>query len=83
MQRIRSSDNLTDLFTKALPTITFKKLVHQIGMLQVKDLQNEVLCHYQREIVKDVSILHSFSLRPGFIPLGFTGKVFNETLLTI
>ena len=26
-------------------------------------------------IVKDVSILYSFSLRPGFIPLGFTDKV--------
>ena len=47
VQQIRSSDNLTDLFTKTLPTTTFKKLVHQIGMHQVKDLQNEVLCHCQ------------------------------------
>ena len=47
VQQIRSSDNLADLFTKALSTTTFKKLVHQIGMRQVKDLQNEVLCHYQ------------------------------------
>ena len=46
VQQIRSSDNLADLFTKALPTTTFKKLVHQIRMHQVKDLQNEVLCHY-------------------------------------
>ena len=46
VQQIRSSDNIADLFTKALPTITFKKLVHQIGIRQVKDLQNEVLCHY-------------------------------------
>ena len=83
MQQIRSNDNLVDLFTKALPTTTFKKLVHHIGMLRVKDLQNEVLCHYQGRIVKNVSILHSFSLCPGFIPLSFTGKVFNETLLTI
>ena len=49
VQQIRSDDNLADLFTKAMPTTTFKKLVHQIGMLQVKDLQNEVLCHYQEE----------------------------------
>ena len=49
VQHIRSSDNLIYLFTKALPTTIFKKLVHQIGMRQVKDLQNEVLCHYQGE----------------------------------
>ena len=47
VQHIRFSDNLVDLFIKALPTTTFKKLVLQIGMRQVKDLQNEVLCHYQ------------------------------------
>ena len=28
-------------------------------------------------------ILYSFSLRPGFIPLGFTSKVFNEAVLPI
>ena len=28
VQQIRSSDNLADLFTKALLTTTFKKLVH-------------------------------------------------------
>ena len=49
VQQIRSNDNLVDLFTKAMPTTTFKKLVHQIGMCQVKDLQNEILCHYQGE----------------------------------
>ncbi|GJU24174.1 hypothetical protein Tco_1162795 [Tanacetum coccineum] len=32
IQQIRSNDNLADLFTKALPTTTFKKLVHGIGM---------------------------------------------------
>ena len=47
VQHIRSSNNLAYIFTKALPTTTFKKLVHQIDMRQVKDLQNEVLCHYQ------------------------------------
>ena len=49
MQQIRSNDNLADLFTKALSTATFKKLVRQIGMRQLKDLQNEVSCHYQGE----------------------------------
>ena len=49
VQQITSNDNLANLFTKALSTTTFKKLVHHIGMRQVKDLQNEVLCHYQEE----------------------------------
>jgi hypothetical protein len=31
-KQIRSSDNLSDLFTKTLPTTTFKKLVNNIGM---------------------------------------------------
>ena len=30
----------------------------------------------------DVRVLHSFSLRPSFVPLGFIGKVFNETIVT-
>ena len=29
----------------------------------------------------EISVLHSFFLRPGFVPLGFTGKVFNEAVL--
>ena len=37
--QVHSSDNSADLFTKSLPTATFKKLVHQIGMRRVKDLQ--------------------------------------------
>ena len=32
VQQIRSNDNLTDLFTKALPSATFKKLARQVGM---------------------------------------------------
>ena len=38
VQQIRSSDNLKDLFTKSLPTSTFKKLIHKIGMHQLKDI---------------------------------------------
>ena len=35
VQQIRSSDNLADLFTKVLPTITFNKFIHQINIRQV------------------------------------------------
>ena len=38
VQQIPSSDNLADLFTKALPTSTFENLVHKIGMRRLKDL---------------------------------------------
>ena len=43
IQQIRSSDNLADLFTKALPAATFKKFLRQIGMRRLKDLQIEIL----------------------------------------
>ena len=43
VQQMRSNDNLADLFTKALPFTTFKKLVRQVGMRQLKDLQIEKL----------------------------------------
>lgn len=39
VQQVRSSDNSADLFTKSLPTSTFKKLTHQIGMRRLRDLQ--------------------------------------------
>ena len=40
VQQIRSSDNLADLFTKALLTSTFKKLIYKNGMRQLKDIDN-------------------------------------------
>ena len=43
VQQIKSNDNLADLFTKVLPSATFKKLVRQVGMRQLKDLQIEKL----------------------------------------
>ena len=43
VQQIRSNDNLTYLFTKVMPSATFKKLVRQFGMRQLKDLQIEKL----------------------------------------
>ena len=39
VQQICSSDNLADLFTKALPTTRFEKMVHKIGMRRLRDIQ--------------------------------------------
>ena len=39
VQSIRSTNNLADLFTKALPTATFERLVHSIGMRRFRDLK--------------------------------------------
>ncbi|GJT12788.1 elongation factor 1-alpha 1-like protein [Tanacetum coccineum] len=39
VQNVRSSDNQADLFTKALPTTTFKKLVHDTGMRRLNELK--------------------------------------------
>ena len=38
VQQIRLSDNLVDLLIKSLPTLTFKKLIYNIGMCQLKDI---------------------------------------------
>ena len=43
VKQIRSNDNLADLFTKALSSATFKKLVRQVSMRLLKDLQIEKL----------------------------------------
>ena len=40
IKQIRSVDNLANLFTKALPTSTFEKLVYGIGMRRVNKLQD-------------------------------------------
>ena len=39
VQSIRSTNNLADLFTKALPTATFERLVYSIGMRRLRDLK--------------------------------------------
>ena len=39
VQSIRSTNNLADLFTKALPTATFERLVHSIGLRRLRDLK--------------------------------------------
>lgn len=38
IQYVRSSENVADLFTKALPTTVFRKHVHTIGMCHLRDL---------------------------------------------
>ena len=38
VKQIRSYDNLADVFIKPLPTATFKKMVHNIGMRRLKDM---------------------------------------------
>ena len=39
VQQILSSDNLADLFTKALSTSTFEKLRYKIGMRRLRDIK--------------------------------------------
>ncbi|KAF3661981.1 hypothetical protein FXO38_11407 [Capsicum annuum] len=39
VQQIRSSDNLADMFNKALPTSTFEKLRYKIGMHRLLDIK--------------------------------------------
>ena len=43
--QIHSSDNLANLFTKSLPTLTFKKLIHKIRTrpLKVIDMRESML----------------------------------------
>ena len=38
IQQTYSNDNLVNLFTKALPTTMFEKLVHNIGVSRCKDI---------------------------------------------
>ena len=40
VKQIRPTDNLADLFTKAVPTSTFEKLVYRIDMCQLYKLQD-------------------------------------------
>jgi hypothetical protein len=37
--QVKSCDNLADLFTKSLPTVTFRKCVRGIGIRHLRDLQ--------------------------------------------
>jgi hypothetical protein len=37
--QVKSCDNLADLFKKSLPTSTFEKYVHGIGMRRIQELK--------------------------------------------
>lgn len=69
VQQVRSSDNLADLFTKALPTATSRSWFME---LECEDSRN----------LSDLTIrgrkytLHSFSLCYGFFPQGFSKQGF-------
>ena len=43
VQQIQSCNNLADLFTKALPSTTLKKLRYDIGVRRLRDLPFEML----------------------------------------
>nr|GEU88327.1 putative reverse transcriptase domain-containing protein [Tanacetum cinerariifolium] len=49
VQKVRSSDNQADLFTKALPTTTFKKLVHGTRMRRL-NYSSDVIIRGRRMI---------------------------------
>jgi len=74
IRQIWSSDNLTDLFTKVLPTSTFKKLVHKIGMYCLRDVTcwKWSLSHQGEFFLKGRLFVHCtlFSF-----PLDFSGRV--------
>ena len=75
VQQIRSSNNLAYMFRKSLLTSTFRKLIYKIGMHQPKDIdtRGSIIGCYCTALI---------FLRPDFVSLGFTGKVFNEIVLT-
>jgi len=60
----------------------FQYIYHQVKILvtSIKDYLTFFISHiivFMRGRLE--CVLHSFSLNPGFIPLGFPRKVFNET----
>ncbi|GJY71436.1 hypothetical protein Tco_0475139 [Tanacetum coccineum] len=77
VQKVRSSDNQTDLFTKALPTTTSRKLVHGTGMRRLNELK---LSNHHRENIRQRENIRValFFLSFGFVSQGFPSKVFNE-----
>jgi hypothetical protein len=42
VKKIASANNLADLFTKALPASTHRRLVHDIGMRRLGNLEQEI-----------------------------------------
>jgi hypothetical protein len=76
----KSCNNVADLFTKSLPYSTFHKGVEGIGMIKLRDLQNQgeyLLINNPLHIRYD--LLYSF-LCMSFTLKGFSYKVFNEAI---
>ena len=71
IKQIRSCDNLADMFTKSLPTVNFKKMVHNIGMRRLKDIftmnnGNSMYSWGGVNFLNDVCWLYSFSFAKVF-----------------
>ena len=87
VKQILSCDNLVDMFTKPLPTMTFKKMVHNIGIHQLKDIfimnnGNSMYLWGGVNFLNDVCWLYSFSLAKFFFPTRFLfGKVLTRHIL--
>lgn len=82
IRRVKSNDNLIDLFTKTLSIATLEKFICDIEICQFKDFHPDLLekiwiCQHEGEqIDKDITVLFLFSFHPSFVPLGFIDKVF-------
>ena len=80
VKQILSCDNLADMFTKSLPTVNFKKMVHNIGMRRLKDIftmnnGNFMYSWGRVNFLKDVCWLYSFSFTKIFCHWVFLCKV--------
>ncbi|GJZ06364.1 hypothetical protein Tco_0540157 [Tanacetum coccineum] len=76
--KVRSTDNQADLFTKVLPTTTFKKLVHDTGMRRLNELKRS---NQKRENIRqreNIRVALFFSLAMVFSHRVFPRKVFHE-----
>nr|GEV05639.1 DNA helicase [Tanacetum cinerariifolium] len=66
VQKVRSSDNQADLFTKALPTTTFKKLVHDTEMRRLNEsdliVKGRIYARIRKERSSDNGVCGSSSL---------------------
>ena len=73
IQYIRSSDNVADLFTKALPTTTLRNLTRDIEMRHMQDLWRTTHVNLRGAYV--AALFFSYY---DFVPQGFPGEVFNK-----
>lgn len=74
IQQIRSCDNLDDLFTKALLTTTFEKLVRKIDLSNLKNLKG-CCSQAEGEMIFEAFLFPS----PRYFLLNFFCEVFNQT----